>query len=333
MQPNIANALANLPAVNAPKPSPFVLLRLRWLQLRRALPTYGIVLLALAMVGTAWMLRKAALLDGTNAPYIVGTALLLVWGIHQRRPDHRFLHRHVPKARVAMAVEYGTLVLPVFLGLLLSGAWTSAAAVCAVLALPWLPVARASGVRAPWLRKRMPARLFEWKSMVQSTHPWMTFIWLAALAFCWLPLLPLLLLGAISLMAAGAQEQCEPRAMLLATAPDARTLLRSKLLGAARIMLLLELPVLAAATFFHPDWWWIHLLFGFGMLVLVAYAIVLKYANYHPNTRLEANSANVAVAALFAILPGLGVVPLIMLLTEMPKARENLNAYFHAHHH
>jgi len=64
----------------------------------------------------------------------------------------------------------------------------------------------------------------------------------------------------------------------------------------------------------------------------VAYAIVLKYANYLPNIRLEANGANVAVAALFAILPGLSLVPLIMLLTELPKARANLNAYFHDHH-
>jgi hypothetical protein len=35
---------------------------------------------------------------------------------------------------------------------------------------------------------------------------------------------------------------------------------------------------------------------------------------------------------LFAILPGLSVVPLVMLLTEWPKACANLNAYFHAHH-
>jgi Na+/melibiose symporter-like transporter len=68
-------------------------------------------------------------------------------------------------------------------------------------------------------------------------------------------------------------------------------------------------------------------------VVLVAYAIVLKYANYRPSLRLEANGANVALAALFAILPGLSLVPVIMLLTELPKARANLNAYFHAHHH
>ena len=120
--------------------------------------------------------------------------------------------------------------------------------------------------------------------------------------------------------------------MLLATAADAPALLRSKVFGAMRLMVLIELPVLISATVFQPDWWWIHALFGFGMLVLVAYAVVLKYANYRPNERLDANSANVGVAAVFAILPGLGVVPLIMLLSEVRKARENLHTYFHAHH-
>ena len=231
-----------------------------------------------------------------------------------------------------MALEYGALVIPVLLGLLLAGAWASAALLLLVLLLPWSPVARASGVRATWLRKRIPAQLFEWKSLLQSTHPWILLLWLAALACCWLPVLPLFLLGGIALMACGAQEHCEPRAMLLATAPDARSLLRSKVWGSLRSMVLVETPVLVGATIFQPSWWWIHLLLGVGMLVLVAYAVVLKYANYRPNERLDANSANVGVAAVFAVLPGLGVVPLIMLLSEVPKARENLNSYFHAHH-
>ncbi len=324
--------MPNLPAVNAPAPSPFVLLRLRWLQLRRALPTYGIALLALAVAGAIWLLRQAALHDPSNAVYIAGGALLFVWGLHQRRPDHHFLHRHLPQARAAMALEYGVLILPALLGLLLGGAWASVAAVLVVLVFPWSPVARASGVRAGWLRKRIPARLFEWKSMLQSTHPWSVLLWLAALAFCWLPVLPMFLLGALALLAAGAQEQCEPRAMLLATAPDARSLLRSKVCGAMRLMVLMELPALIGATVFRLDWWWIHLLFGAGMLVLVAYAVLLKYANYRPNERLDANGANVGVAAVFAILPGLSLVPLIMLLGEVRKARENLNTYFHAHH-
>lgn len=169
--------------------------------------------------------------------------------------------------------------------------------------------------------------------MLQNTHPWSLLLWLAALAFCWLPVLPLFLLGAIAMLVAGAQEQCEPLGMLLATANSARALLKKKVLGSMQLMSLIVVPVLIIATIFQPQWWWIHALFGLGMLVLVAYAIVLKYANYRPNERLDANGANVGVAAVFAILPGLSLVPIIMLLTELPKARANLNAYFHDHHH
>lgn len=310
-----------------------VLLRLRWLQLRRVVPQFGRVLFALGLVLTVLLLRKAVLQDATLAPYITGAMLFTVWGMHQRRPDRHFLQRHVPNAQLAMALEYGVLILPVLLGLLLAHAWAYAAAMLVVCVLAWSPVVHTAGVRGGWLRKWMPAHLFEWRSLLQSTYPWNLLLWNTSLAFCWLPVLPLFLLGAIALMACAAQVQCEPRSMLLATARDARALLRMKVVGAMRIMLVLELPVLIGATFFQPEWWWIHLLFGLGQLVLVAYAVVLKYANYRPNERLTANDANVTTAAVFTILPGLCVVPIIMLLTEVRKARENLNAYFHDHHH
>ncbi len=232
-----------------------------------------------------------------------------------------------------MALEYAALALPVMVGLLLAKAWVGAALLLVVMAMPWSPVAQGSGVRGSWLRKRIPALLFEWKSMLQSTHPWIFLLWVAGLAFSWLPVLPLFLLGAIAMLVAGAQEQCEPRAMLLATASTVRALLKKKVFGSIQIMSFIVGPALIIATIFQPQWWWIHALFGMGMLVLVAFAIVLKYANYRPNERLDANGANVGVAAVFAILPGLSLVPLIMLLTELPKARANLKAYFHDHHH
>ena len=310
-----------------------VLLRLRWLQLRRAMPPLGMVLLAVGVLGGIWLLRKAVLHDASLAPYIAGGALLAVASLHQRRPDLHFLRLHVPKYPWAMALEYGALVLPVFFGLLLARSWAYAALMPLACAFAWLPVVNTSGVRGAGLRRIIPARLFEWRGALQSTMPWSLLLWLMALGFFWLPLLPLLLLGAIAMMACSAQEQCEPRGMLLVTAPNASALLRTKVMGALRIMLLMQAPVLVAATVFQRDWWWIHGLFGIGMLVLVAFAVVLKYANYQPSDRLSANGANVAVAAVFAILPGLSLVPLIMLITEWPKAIANLRSYFHDPHH
>lgn len=310
-----------------------LLLHLRWLQLRRAIPLYGIVLLALAVVLGLRLLHRAMLQDDSYASFIAGGTLLMVWGLHQRRADLHFLFRHVPQACTALVVEYGALVLPVLLVLFLAGAWLEALVLVPVFVLPWLPAVRSSGVRGSWLRRWIPAHLFEWKSLVQRTHPIGLVLWLVALTFCWLPVLPLFLLGAIAMLVAGAQEQCEPRAMLLATASNARALVRLKVFGSMQLMTIIMLPVLIAATIFRPVWWWVHALFGVGMVVLVAYSIVLKYANYRPDIRLEANGANVAVAAVFAILPGLALVPLIMLLTEWPKARANLNAFFHAHDH
>ncbi|HRH70180.1 MAG TPA: hypothetical protein PLB89_11785 [Flavobacteriales bacterium] len=279
------------------------------------------------------LLSKAVDQDRSIAPFVAGGMLLMAWGVHQRRADHHFLRFHLRRPRMAMALEYAALASPVMLGLLAARAWVAASWLLVVVVLPWSPVARDTSVRGAWLRRWLPVHLFEWKGMVQNTHPWSLLLWTASLAFSWMPVLPLFLLGVIAMLVAGAQEQCEPRAMLLATAKSAPGLLKKKVLGSMRAMSLIVLPVLVIATAFRPPWWWIHTLIGMGMLVLVGYAIVLKYANYRPNERLDANGANVGVAAVFAILPGLSLVPLIMLLTELPKARANLNAYFHDHDH
>lgn len=319
--------------MNTHTPSPTVLLHLRWLQLRRAWPVYGVWFVGVAAISVWTVVRNAVQADATRAPFIAIGALLVVWGLHQRRPDLPFLHRHVQRARLALLLEYGALVLPVLLPLLVTPGWAWAPVVLLACALPWLPVVQVCGVRGGWWRKRIPAHLFEWKSMLQSAHPWALVLWLAALAFCWLPLLPLFLVGIVVTMVVGAQEQCEPRAMLLATASNARDFLRRKLFGSAGLMALVVLPVVVGATVFKPEWWWIHGLFGLGMVVLVAYAVVLKYAHYRPNERLSANGVNTGIAMVFAILPGLSLVPLLMLLSELRNARANLNTYFDAHRH
>ncbi len=313
--------------------APFILLRLRWLQLRRAFPPYGLVILALAVVAAILVMQRVMLQHHRAAPSFAGCALLIVWGLHQRRGDLHFLLRHVPQARQAMAMEYGVLMLPVLVGLLSVRAWAVAEILPLGCLTAWMPVLRSGSVRGAWLRRWVPVRLFEWRAFLQNTHPISLLLWVLAFAFCWLPVLPLFLLGIVALTATSSQEQCEPRVMLLTTATDGRSLLLTKVRGAVMLIGGLMLPVLVAATLFRPDWWWVHLGFGFGMVVMTAYAVVLKYANYHPGARLDANGANLTIAALFAILPGLSLVPLVMLLTEWPKARANLNAWFHAHHH
>jgi hypothetical protein len=310
-----------------------VLLRLRWKQLRRAFPNYGIVLLMGAVVTGIVLLRRTVELDPTYASYIAAGVLVMVMGLHQRRMDLHFVLRHLRYPRAAIALEYGVLLLVVAIALGSAKAWTAMAILLQGAFIPWIPLKYGTGVRARVVRAWIGPVLFEWKSVLHSTHPFGLVLWIAALACCWLPVLPMFLMGIIAMLVAGAQEQCEPRAMLLASATDARALLWKKVFGSIRLTLIMVFPVVIGATIFRPGWWWIHALFGVGMVVLVMYAIVLKYANYRPSVRLEANGANVAVAAVFAILPGLSLVPLIMVLTELPKARANLDAYFHDHHH
>lgn len=165
------------------------------------------------------------------------------------------------------------------------------------------------------------------------THPSSFLLWALALVFCWLPVLPLMLLWGSTVVLTGMQVDCGPRAMLLATSPDAAHLLRRKLRGGLVITTLVMVPVLIGATIFQPQLWWVHALFLPGQLSVVALAIVLKYRSYIPNERLTGNEALVTTAAMFSAMPGHFLFPLIMLLWERRDALQNLNTYFHADPH
>ena len=77
----------------------------------------------------------------------------------------------------------------------------------------------------------------------------------------------------------------------------------------------------------------VHLFFLAGQLSVVGLAIMLKYRSYVPNERLAGNEPLVTTAAVFSVLPGLFLLPLIMLLHERRMALQNLETYFHGDPH
>ncbi|MFZ1331251.1 MAG: hypothetical protein WAR83_03640 [Flavobacteriales bacterium] len=266
--------------------------------------------------------------------YISGAFVLTIYGWHQRRADLSFVHKHIDHPKSALMLEYVLLALPFAVGLCSGGAWFIGFIVLlATMALVYVPTPESSGTQLRWLRSMVPIELFEMKAVLQRTYPYALLLWILALAFCWLPVLPLFLTWILTMMFTANLEDCESRAMLLVTATDARALLRKKIMGALAITMVVIVPVLIGATIARPEWWWIHGLFGFGQLSVIALAVTLKYKEYVPSERLTANGATIAVAAVFAIMPGLFLLAVLMVLTERRKAIENLELYFNAADH
>jgi len=313
---------------------PTTLVRLRLTQLRRAYPGWWVVLLAIAIIAIPIVVEKLVVSDSNMRYYLSGAFLLAVVGWHQRRPDLRFVRKHIAQPNGSLMLEYLLLALPVMIGFGMANAWVEVGAVLfGMIALVFMPVMDPVGTHMRWLRSRIPALLFEMKAGLQRTYPFAFVIWVLALAFCWLPALPLFLTWVLTMIMASQFEECESRAMLLVTASDARSILNKKIAGSLKIMLLIMAPVLIAATIARPEWWWIHGLFGLGQLSVIALAVILKYKEYIPNERLTANGATIAIGAVFALLPGLFLLPLLMSLTDRRKALENLDLYFHATDH
>ena len=310
---------------------PITLLRLRYYQIRRAYPGWWVVLVAFAIIAVPIVVENLVYSDANMRYYLSGVFLLAVHGWHQRRPDLVFVQKHIDQPRGSLMLEYLLLALPLMIGLGLAGAWVEVGAlVVGSIVTAFIPFIDASGTHLRRLRSRIPAQLFEWKSALQRTYPFALVIWILALAFCWLPALPLFLTWILTMIMASQFEECETRAMLLVTASNARSLLKKKISGSILIMLIVIAPVLIGATIARPEWWWINVLFGLGQLSVIALAVILKYKEYVPTERLTANGATIAVGAVFALLPGLFLLPVVMALTERRKALENLDLYFHA---
>ncbi|MBK9761100.1 MAG: hypothetical protein IPO90_14290 [Flavobacteriales bacterium] len=313
---------------------PTTLLRLRLVQLRRSISPAGVVVLLAALALVPFVVHRMVVHDPSQQPYVNGLLLLILLGWHQQRKDLHFVLKHIERPLSNIGSEYLLVALPVALGQLGTPAWYQALAVLA--AIPVIvriqpPVLARPRLR--WIRSRIPAHLFEWKGGLQHAHPLPALLWLLSLAFCWLPILPLMLLWVLIALLVNTQADCEPRAMLLATSPDASTLLRRKLIGGMAIIALLIIPALIGATIFQPQLWWVHLFFLAGQLSVVGLAIMLKYRSYVPNEHLTGTEPLVTTAAVFSVMPGLFLLLLIMLLRERRVALQNLDTYFHGDPH
>lgn len=157
--------------------------------------------------------------------------------------------------------------------------------------------------------------------------PLLLFFYIAALGLSWLIVAPLICLWLISVQLTSFYLECEPLVILWGNADTPRQLLHGKIRRHIVLQVIVSLPVLLLHSIRCPDMVLINICFLAAQLLLLVFAILLKYTTYSPGKLMTGNNMIMGFAALSVAIPFLLPVPVFMAIRNYGRAIQNLKAY------
>ena len=311
----------------------FTLVKIRLLRAKREIRSLGLLysLLFAALISGAVFVLYKQYLQRPNCWAAAGILLALAVVVQVSRTDKEFVFRQLPNPKRAVFTEYSLLSLPFTVPVLFTPHWYCFLVLTAgFLALAgWRYSVSSRYTLFPWLSRFTGKQNFEWTSGARKSLPALVLVYCLALAFCWVPVLPLFFLWGISLIAISFYQESEPLPLLRAFAIQPDKILKQKIVRHGKLLLLLQLPVLLLALLFNPQLWYVYVLFPPLQLLLLASAILLKYSSYEPNRKVSANMLLTSLAAFGTLVPALLPLPLFICFRYWGKAKERLQFYLH----
>lgn len=306
------------------------LLLIRWWQIRKELKgaglLYALLLLLIVVAGSGMAFSHYR--RNPDAYLVAGLIAGSVLALHTGRKDKSFVRKHMDRPVFNMFLEYSVLTLPFTLPVLGTPyAWLFVLMQLAFAGIACIPGTLREKTRYRFLASWIAARDFEWLSGVRKSFMLLIAFYTMAWATCWIMVAPLVALWLITVQAASFYAECESVLMLRSGYTSAVSLLHTKIKRHSRMLLLLSLPVLMVNSFFCPGMLWINLAFAGVQLLLLVFAILLKYAVYIPEKTLSGNNILLGIASLSVAVPFLLPVPLLMNIRNYGRAVRNLKTY------
>lgn len=312
-----------------------ILLWIRWRQIRKELTGAGLVY-ALLVLLIAFCLSVFLYTRFARSPDAFIYAALIpaaVLSLHLGRKDKAFVHQHCVQPVRAMYAEYAVFTLPFTAVALATPHWflfpVMQVVIYGIAHIRATPVARAgmlflSGIIAP--------RDFEWLGGIRKSAAAFFFLYLAACGLCWLQFAPLICLWLLTVQITSFYLECEPMALLWSNAGTPVQLLHSKIRRQGLMLLVLSAPVLFCHSLFCPDMTLINLCFLIAQLLLLVFAILMKYATYEPGRLMSGNQLLLGLAAISIVIPFLLPVPVLLSIRNYRRALARLKTYTYDPH-
>jgi len=307
------------------------LLYIRSKQIKReadGLGLYLIIFIAIALILS--YLAFSQYKNSGHGWYLIVLMSALCLSIHYSRKDKQFIYKQLHKPYLQIFSEYALLTLPFSISSIITKNWFLFPLLLLILfCISFLKFQFKRKAVLTNLSSIIPASNFEWISGIRKQYISFICIYLVALAFSWVRILPLFLLWFLTIMVASFFLENEPIHILREGNKSARKFLSDKLKTNIRyILILYSLPILINAIFVQ-EFLLITLLFVPMQISLLCFAISLKYCTYKPQTNQLGNNVAFSVVAMLSALPYFLPIPFILAIVYFYKAQKNLKPYLH----
>ncbi|MBL7700864.1 MAG: hypothetical protein JNM14_01330 [Ferruginibacter sp.] len=307
------------------------LLYIRSKQIKREADGLGLSLIifiaiAVALSFIAWFQYK----NNRQGWFVAAVLAIICFAIQYNRKDKQFIYKQLDKPQLQIFLEYLFLTLPFSITSLVTKNWY-----CFPLLL--LALAGISFLKFQYKHKAVftnlslliPASNFEWISGIRKQFIAFTILYLVALGFCWVRILPLFLLWFLTIIVCSFFLENEPVHILReGNKPAGKFLLDKIKVNIKYILILYSLPVIINALFVR-EFLMITLLFIPVQIALVCFAINLKYSTYKPQTNQLGNNVAFSIIAILSALPYFLPVLIVLAMIYFYKAGKNLKTYLH----
>lgn len=259
------------------------LFKLRYFQIKRDLGIW-IVIIAIASFYISKSVSETSL---TYCMVFIGIVLFALYNYHINRKDLNFIRHYLNRPKLQVCINYNFLILPLSLALAFGVYWKYLFLVHLFVSLLSLINFRVRSFKFLFISKYISAANFEWISGIRRNFPALSLLILIALILSPVKLFGVVVLFLLNSVFLGFYNYCEPLLMLNPENLTAENFLKKKISFLIRMLLFINIPVLAINIIFNPEVLWFDLGFIFAFLLLAACTVYIKYANYQPNTSLR----------------------------------------------
>jgi hypothetical protein len=265
-----------------------------------------------------------------KAWYVVAVLAITCLAIQYTRKDKQFIYKQLDKPHLQIFLEYTILTLPFSITSLITKNWLCFPLLLLILVcIPFFKFQFKHTAVFKQLSSLIPASNFEWISGIRKQYIPFIGLYLVALFFCWVRILPLFLLWFVTIIISSFYLENEPVHILREGNKTARKILLHKInVNIKYILILYSLPVIINAIFVQ-EFLMIAVLFIPVQLALICFAVVLKYSTYKPQTSLLGNSVAFSIVAMISAVPYFLPIPAILAVVYFYKAEKNLKTYLH----
>lgn len=306
-----------------------IILKIRSLQFFRILKTIGLIRIILfAIFALPFIIRYFE-----EVWYLVTVSFLFVAMIHFLRTDKRFIKiAQIPTYKLYV-LEYGILLLPTWIFLLIQqefiGLIISILSAILVALIPY--TINQQNKPLIFVSKWIPAIAFEWKSSFRQYFPFLVVLLLSGLAFSMQELVIPFVIISLSILSMCFYLEAEPLELLRLFQLTPQKLLLHKIKWQLILFGIIISPLLVVFMILHYTYWYLVLYLLFTSAITQIFAIFYKYAVYQPQTPARFNALiyvifGLAFMGLIAI-PFLLPVGVMVMLRYYKKAIKNLQGY------